>query len=112
MDAGSVLDLQHVRASFLDHVSAAEGSRRARTPRRRSRAKARPRTGVISHEMSRRYQLEHPVDDPDEDDEDDDFDEDDDGDDDEDGDEEEVETWQVSNCDVSAKVHAPLDFGN
>ena len=53
--------------------------------------------------MSRRYSLEHPVDDPDEDD-DDDFDEDDDGDDDEDADEEDVETWQV--CDG----HVPLKY--
>ena len=54
--------------------------------------------------MSRRYILEHPVDDPDDED-DDDFDEDEDGDDDdEDGDEEEVETWQVSNCTVPLKA--------
>ena len=38
--------------------------------------------------MSRRYILEHPVDDPD--------DEDDGGDEDEDSDEEDVETWQVA----------------
>ena len=57
--------------------------------------------------MSRRYILEHPVDDPDDEDEDDDFDEDEDGDgddDDEDGDEEEVETWQVSNCTFPLKA--------
>jgi hypothetical protein len=54
--------------------------------------------------MSRRFILEHPVDDPDDED-DDDFDEDEDGDeDDEDDDEEEVETWQVSNCPVPLKV--------
>jgi hypothetical protein len=46
-------------------------------------------------QMSRRYTLEHPVDDPDEDDDDDDFDEDEDGDE-EDADEEDPETWQVS----------------
>ena len=44
--------------------------------------------------MSRRYVLEYPVEDLE--DEDDDFDEDDDEDDDDDDDEEEVETWQVS----------------
>jgi len=82
-----------VRAAFLDDVSAAEAGRRTRT--RCGRTEAGRRTGVISHEMSRHYSLEHPVDDPDEDD-DDDFDEDGDGDDDEDADEEEVETWQVS----------------
>ena len=93
MDPRSVLGLQQLRASFLDDVSAAEAGRRGRTRRRRT--KARRRTCFISHEMSRNYSLEHPVDDPDEDD-DDDFDEDDDGDDDEDADEEEVETWQVA----------------
>ena len=111
MDSRSVLGLQYVRPPFLDDVSPAEGRRGAGTSRTRSRAKARPRTSVISHEMSRRYQLEHPVDDPDEDD-DDDLDEDDDGADDEDGDKEEVETWQVSDCDVSSKVQSRLDFGN
>jgi len=46
--------------------------------------------------MSRRYVLEYPVDDPDEED-DDDFDEDDeDGDDEDEDEEEETETWQVS----------------
>jgi len=56
--------------------------------------------------MSRRYILEHPVDDPDDEDDDDfDEDEDEDGDDDdEDGDEEEVETWQVSNCTFPLKA--------
>ena len=97
-----------MRPSFLDDVSAAEASRcaRARARRRRSCTKARRRTGVISHEMSRYYRLEHPVDDPDEDDDDDDFDEDDDGDDDEDADEEDVETWQVSDPGLPLK-YAP-----
>ena len=81
-----------MRPSFLDDVSAAEADRCTLTGRRRTNS--RRRTGVISHEMSRHYRLEHPVDDPDED-EDDDFDEDDDGEDDEDADEEDVETWQV-----------------
>ena len=58
--------------------------------------------------MSRRYVLEHPVDDPDDED-DDDFDEDEDGDeDDEDDDEEEVETWQVSNWTVPLKAGLSL----
>ena len=99
LDARSVLGLQRVRPSFLDDLSAAEAGRAARRaaaeplPQRR----ARGRTRVISHEMSRGYVLEHPVDDPDDDD-DDDFDEDDDDEDDEDDDEdeEEPETWQVS----------------
>ena len=60
--------------------------------------------------MSRRYILEHPVDDPDDED-DDDFDEDGDEDEDDEGDdEEEVETWQVSNCYRSAKSWPLLDF--
>jgi len=62
--------------------------------------------------MSRRYVLEHPVDDPDEDD-DDDFDEDndgEDGEDDEDEDEEDVETWRCSLRDRSAKAPSLLDF--
>ena len=89
-----------MRPSFLDDVSAAEACRRAFGS---SRARistcngAGRRARVISHEMSRRYVLEHPVEDPEDDD--DDFDEDDDGEDDEDDeddDEEEVETWQVS----------------
>ena len=96
MDPRPVLGLQQLRPSFLDDVSAAEAGRGARTCRCRSRSNARRRTGVISHEMSRHYSLEHPVDDPDEADDDDDFDEDDEGGDDEEGDEEEVETWQVS----------------
>ena len=56
--------------------------------------------------MSRRYVLEHPVDNDDDEDEDDEFDEfDDDGDGDEDDDEDEdaPETWQVSNCDLPLK---------
>jgi len=101
VDARSILDLQHLRPSFLDDVSAAEargtacGSRHAR-----GHAGARARRGarVISHGMSRNYVLgyglEYPVDDPDED-EDDDEDGDDEDEDDEDEDEEEVETWQV-----------------
>ena len=87
-----------MRPSFLDHVSAAEASRRGRSGSRgtlRHPTRTGRRTGVISHEMSRGYVLEYPVDDPDEDD-DDDVDEDDDSDDDEDEDDEEVETWQVS----------------
>ena len=87
--------------SFLDDVSAAEACRRAcgsSRSRNSTCAGAGRRARVISHEMSRRYVLEHPVEDPE--DEDDDFDEDDDGEDDEDEDEdeeeEEVETWQVS----------------
>jgi hypothetical protein len=98
-----------VRAAFLDDVSATEAGRCART---RRRAKAGRRTSVISHEMSRHYSLEHPVDDPDEDDDDDDFDEDDDGDEDEDADEGDVETWQVSDPARSAKVRSLLDFGD
>ena len=79
-----------MRPSFLDHLSAAETRRGARNP---GYARAGRRARDIGHEMSRRYVLEHPVDDPDEDeDTDDDFDEDDE--DDEDADEEDVETWQ------------------
>ena len=101
-----------MRASFLDDVSAAEASRCTRACCRRRRTNRRRRTGVISHEMSRHYSLEHPVDDPDEDDDDDDFDEDDDGDEDEDADEGDVETWQVSDSALSAKVRSLLDFGD
>lgn len=88
-----------MRPSFLDDLSAAQtgpcASRRNRRPSHSSRAGGR--ASVIIHEMSRRYVLEHPVDDPDDDD-DDDFDEDDeDGDEDDDqGDDVEQETWQVS----------------
>jgi hypothetical protein len=86
-----------LRPSFLDDVSTTEAGSCASSGRRHSagRAKARRRTGVISHKMSRHYWLEYPVDDPDEDD-DDDTDEDDEDGDDEDSDEEEPETWQVS----------------
>ena len=62
--------------------------------------------------MPRRYVLEHPVEDPDED-EGDDFDEDggeDDDDDEEDDDDEDVETWQVSKARHSAKGQTLLDF--
>jgi len=62
--------------------------------------------------MSRRYVLEHPVEDPDEE-EDDDFDEDDEGDDDDDeddDDEEDVETWQCSTRGCSSKAPSLLDF--
>ena len=94
-----------MRPSFLDDVSAAEACRRAcgsSRSRNSTSAGAGRRARVISHEMSRRYVLEHPVEDPEDDD--DDFDEDDDNkddeededDEDEDEDEEEVETWQVS----------------
>ena len=86
-----------MRPSFLDHLSAAEtrrgASRSGRGARNSGGARAGRRARDIGHEMSRRYVLEHPVDDPDEDeDTDDDFDEDDE--DDEDADEEDVETWQ------------------
>ena len=87
-----------MRPSFLDNVSAAEARRRAgRCSRSRHGAGARAgrRVIVVRHEMSCRYVLEYPVEDPDED-EDDDSDETDEDEDDEDGDEEEVETWQVS----------------
>ena len=95
MDPRSVLGLQQLRASFLDDVSAAE-TRRRRRPTSCSAARAGTRRAQgISHELYRRYVLEHPVDD-DDDDEDDDFDEDDDGEDDEDEPEEDPETWQVS----------------
>lgn len=89
--------MRQLRPSFLDDLSAAEARGRARcgasTPCRCGTAGGRTR--VISHEMSRSYVLEYPVDDPDPD-EDDDADEDEDDEDDEDGDDEEVETWQVS----------------
>jgi hypothetical protein len=90
--------VQCVRPPFLDHLSATEacGSRRScRRCHDTAGATGRSRTCVLGHEMSRRYVLEHPVDDPDDDDEDDDFDEDDEGDEDED-DDADVETWQVS----------------
>jgi len=98
VDAGSVLGLQQLRTPFLDDLSAAESRCRSRrrVPRRRSRGVGtrNRRTQSVGHEMSRRYILEHPVDD-DDDDEDDDFDEDDDGDEDDDEDEDAPETWQV-----------------
>ena len=84
-----------MRASFLDDVSAAEGSRAAGARGISGHCKTCYRTCDISHKMSLRYVLEYPVDDPDEED-DDDFDEDDEDGDDEDADEEETETWQVS----------------
>jgi len=100
-----------VRPPFLDDVSAAEGRRRAGTSGSSSLdRRGRGQAGAIGHEMSRRYILEHPVDDPDDED-DDDFDEDEDGgedEDDEDDDEEEVETWQVSNCTVPLKAGLSL----
>ena len=101
-----------MRAPFLDDVSAAESRRRAGTTSsgRSSSLDSRSRgqASVIGHEMSRRYILEHPVDDPDDED-DDDFDEDGDEDEDDEGDdEEEVETWQVSNCTVPLKAGLSL----
>ena len=105
-----------MRPSFLVDLSAAEARRNARAGRRFS-SRARARDGrqarFISHEMSRRYVLEHPVDLPDEDDDEedeDDLDGDDDDEDDEDEDEEEVETWQVSDLHRSAKGRSLLDF--
>jgi hypothetical protein len=101
-----------VRPPFLDDVSAAEGRRRTGTTSSggSSSFHSRGQAGAIGHEMSRRYILEHPVDDPDDED-DDDFDEDEDGgedeDDEEDG-EEEVETWQVSNCTFPLKAGLSL----
>jgi len=92
VDSGSVLGVQRLRTPFLDDVSAAETRRRTRCGGQRPGAR---RAQGISHEMSRGYVLEHPVDD-DDDDEDDDFDEDDDPEDDDDEDEEAPETWQVS----------------
>ena len=87
-----------MRPSFLDDVPAAEargGSGAASSRGRAGGTRSSRRTSVISHEMSRRYVLEHPVDDPDDED-DDDVDDEDEDDDDEDDDEEEPETWQVS----------------
>jgi hypothetical protein len=89
-----------VRPSFLDDVSTAQtrrGPRGCDRPRHSGRAGTGRRAGDVSHQMSRGYVLEHPVDDPDDEDEDD-VDEDDDGEDDvdEDDDEEEIETWQVT----------------
>ena len=98
MDARSVLGVQRLRPPFLDDLPAAEAgrcSRRGGPGRHQTHAGTARRARAISHQMSRGYVLEYPVDDPDED-EDDDFDEDDDEDDDEDGDDEEIETWQVS----------------
>jgi hypothetical protein len=88
-----------LRAPFLDNLSAAQACRRRasrgiRTGRGRYHEACR-RTDAISHKMSRRYHLEYPVDDPDEEEDDDFDDEDDDDGEDEDDDEEEVETWQV-----------------
>jgi hypothetical protein len=101
-----------VRPPFLDDISATEGRRRAGTTSSGGSSsldsRGRGQASVIGHEMSRRYILEHPVDDPDDED-DDDFDEDGDEDeDDEDGDEEEVETWQVSNCTFPLKAGLSL----
>jgi hypothetical protein len=112
VDARSILGLQRLRPSFLDDVSAAQARRSTGGCRHTggdARGNARRRTNNVSHQMSRRYELEHPVDDPDEDDEDDDSDEDEDGDE-EDGDEEETETWQVSVLRPSAKGRSLLDF--
>src|SRR5712672_603024 len=95
-----------MRPPFLDNVSAAEGRPAGTHTSDRSTGRGRRQAGAIGHEMSRRYILEHPVDDPDEED-DDDLDEDEDAeedDDDEDTDEEEVETWQVSDCTVPLKA--------
>ena len=60
--------------------------------------------------MPRRYVLEHPVDDPDDEEEDDDLGEDDDDGDDEDEDEGDVETWQCLTSGRSAKAPSLLDF--
>ena len=105
-----------MRPSFLDDVSAAEtrrgggaGNRSARSARCGGAVCTSRRACVISHEMSRSYVLEHPVDDPD-DDEDDDIDEDDEDEDGEDDDEANPETWQVSERGCSAKGQALLDF--
>ena len=87
---------------FLDHVSAAQARRSRRTSSGPRSGGTSRRACVISHEMSRGYVLEYPVDDPDEDD-DDDSDEDDEGDEDEDSDGEDVETWQVSCLSVPLK---------
>jgi hypothetical protein len=90
--------MQRLRPPFLDDLSAPEASRGSGSGGRRARRRETgpgDRTLVISHEMSRGYVLEYPIDDPDEED-DDDFDEDDEGDEDDEDDEEEVETWQVS----------------
>ena len=88
-----------MRPAFLDDLSAAESRRRAGTASSgRSSgldSRGRGQAGAIGHEMSRRYVLEYPVDDPDDED-DDDVDDEDEDDDDEDDDEEEIETWQVS----------------
>ena len=85
-----------MRPPFLDDLSATQAGRRTRRRSGRARrARAGRRASVIGHEMSRRYVLEYPVDDPDED-EDDDGDEDSEDGDDEDADEEDPETWQVS----------------
>ena len=91
-----------MRPPFLDDIPTAEACRRTRAARCCGRTggcvtsgRARGRTCVISHEMSRRYVLEYPVDDPDPED-DDDVDDEDEDDDDEDDDEDEIETWQVS----------------
>ena len=86
-----------MRPPFLDDVPAAEacgGTASSRGGATGTRSSSR--TSVISHEMSRPYVLEYPVDDPDDED-DDDVDDEDEDDDDEDDDEEETETWQVSN---------------
>jgi len=101
--------MQQMRTSFLDDISAAEGGGRRHTRASRSCGRGGEtcrRTGVISHQMSRDWRLEYPVDDPDDEDEDDDED-------DEDHDEDEgedVETWQVSQPPLSAKGRPVLDF--
>jgi hypothetical protein len=90
--------VQRLRAPFLVDLSASEAGRGSNSTAGRARggvARGEGRALVISHEMSRGYVLEYPIDDPDEDDEDD-FDEDDEGDEDDDEDDDEVETWQVS----------------
>lgn len=101
-----------MRPSFLDHLPAAQARSGSRGSRNSGCARALCRARVISHRMSPRYVLEHPVEDPEED-EDDEFDEDDDGEDDEDDEdegEEEVETWQCRVGRRSAKATSLLDF--
>jgi hypothetical protein len=84
VDAGSVLGVQYLRASFLDDVSAAE-------PRQAQTRDAR--TTLV---MTFGYVLDDPDDDLDDEDDDlDDEDDDEDDDDEDDEDEEEEETWQV-----------------
>jgi hypothetical protein len=94
MAARSVLGLQHLRASFLDHVPAAEDRQAETRDRTRGVTSAHAFTLTKCIFMSR-YHLDDDVDDDDFDEDQDEDDEADGDDEDEEDDDDEVETWQV-----------------